>query len=111
MIVTAKNLINSKFASTGATEYTASDVRTIIDKFTAFNSDVGALTISIYIVPSLATFGDSNAIMKVYSIAAGVTKDFTELQLQILEAGDSIYVVASVGAKISIRCSGREVSS
>lgn len=111
MIVTAKCLINSQFATTGSTLYTASSVRTIIDKFTAYNSDAGAVTVSIYIVPVSGTFGNSNAVMKTYSIASGATKDFSELQNQILESGDSIYVVASVGSKLAVRASGREVSA
>lgn len=111
MIVTAKNLINSKFATSGAIEYTASGARAIIDKFTAFNSDGGTITLSIYIVPRTLSFGDSNAVMKIYSLTTGVTKDFTELQNQILEDGDAIYVAASTGAKVSIRCSGREVTA
>jgi hypothetical protein len=110
MAVTAMNLIEAKYASNSdTTEYTApTGTRTIIDKFTATNVDASARTISINIVSSGGSVGSSNLIMKTTSISAGDTYDFTEIQNQILNEGDSISCVASAGSAIVIRASGRE---
>lgn len=112
MSVTAKPLINSKFASnSNTTEYTTPSLtRTIIDKFTATNITAGAVTLSIYIVPSAGSAGTSNQIIKDVSIAAGATTDFSSLQNQILATGDFISVAASAVSSITIRASGREVT-
>lgn len=112
MSITAKALINAKYAASSVqAEYTApSSTKTIIDKFTATNSDASARTVTIHIVPSGETEGDSNAIMRATSIAAGATQDFTEIKNQILNPGDFISVVASVADKVVIRASGREVT-
>lgn len=112
MSVTAKALIEAKYAATSATtEYTAPvSTRTIIDKFTATNTDASAVTLTVYLVPSGGTAGGSNIIISAKSIATGVTSDLTELQNQILNAGDFISVLASTGSKMVIRASGREVA-
>ena len=48
MTVTAKTLVASKIAENAqTTQYTATNVRTIIDKFTATNYSAGAITLSI----------------------------------------------------------------
>ena len=112
MSVTAKPLINSKQAANAATtEYTTpTSTRTIIDKFTATNTTAGAITLTVYLVPSLGTAGATNTIISALSIAAGVTTDITQLQNQILAAGDFISVLASAATSITIRASGREVT-
>jgi hypothetical protein len=111
MSVTAKTLIESKFASNSSvTEYTApASTRTIVDKFTATNTDSGAVTITIYLVPSGDSFEDSNMVVKTKSVAAAATADVTELKNHVLNTGDLIVVVASVNNKMVIRASGREV--
>lgn len=112
MTVTAKCLLEAKYASDSATtEYTAPlNTKAIIDKFTATNVDSGAVTITVYIVPSGGTATDSNMIIKAYSISAGATQDFSSLQNQILNTGDFISILASVASKMVIRISGREVT-
>lgn len=112
MSVIAKPLINSKFASDSAeSEYEApSNTRTIVDKFTATNTHASAVTLTVYIVPSGGSAGASNTIIKAQSLAASETADLTELKNQILDAADTIDVVASVADKIVIRASGREIS-
>lgn len=110
MTVTAKALIDAKYAASSvATEYTASG-HTIIDKFTATNTDASAVTLTVYIVPSGGTAGGSNTVISAKSIAAGATSDLSELQNQILNTGDLISVFASTASKMVIRMSGREVT-
>lgn len=110
--VTAKVLINSRYAGSSATtEYTCpTSTRTIIDKFTATNTDSGALTITVYIVPSGGSATGSNTITKAYSISAGATVSLSEMQNQILAAGDFVSVLASSASKVVIRMSGREIA-
>lgn len=112
MAVTAKNLINSKYAADSATtEYTApASTRTIIDKFTATNITGGAVTLTVYLVPSGGSAGDSNKVISALSIAAGATDDIEELKNQILATGDFISVLAGAATSIVIRASGREVT-
>lgn len=112
MSVTVKTLFNAQYAAaSAATVYTVpSGNRTIIDKLTATNITGGAITITIYLVPSGGSAGATNTIISAESIAAGATKDFTALQNQILSVGDFISAFASSSSSIVIRGSGREVA-
>lgn len=110
MSITARCLIESKFAADSDTiEYT-STVHTIIDKFTVTNTDGSTQTVSINLIPSVASgvAADSNLIIKALSLTTGQTVDVDELKNQILNAGDVISVIASVASKVVIRASGRE---
>lgn len=113
MSIAAKVLIESQFApsSVAALYTTPSNTNTIIDKLTATNTDASnAHMITIFIVPVTQTSGSSNTIILAFSIAAGTTKDFTELQNQIVSAGGSIQIQASAASVITVRGCGREVS-
>lgn len=110
MTVTAKCLLESKQAENAqTTQYTATSVRTIIDKFTGYNGTGGAVTLTVNIVASGGAAGASN-VKVVKSIAAGETYTFPELTGQILNSGDFISTLASAAASINIRISGRENS-
>lgn len=113
MSILAKCLIEAKYASaSNATEYTApASTRTILDKFSATNTDGSSRTISVHLVPSGGSAGASNLITSVLSIGAGVSVDLPEMKNQILNAGDFISVVASVASKVVIRASGREITT
>lgn len=112
MSVVPAALIASKYASSSdTTEYTSpGGKKTIVDKFTACNTDASARTISIQIIQNGGSVGADKLIVKDKSISAGATADITELQNQILESGDQISVVASVASKVAIRASGRVVT-
>lgn len=91
--------------------YTApASKKVIIDKFTGQNSDGSSQTLNVNIVPNGGSVGASNLIMNATSIATTITKDFTELQNQILKPGDQVSVKASVTNKIVVRLSVRESS-
>lgn len=111
MSVTAKCLINAHYAgNSDTTEYTVPDnTRTIIDKFTATNTDASSQTISVNIVQLGDTLGGSNLITSALSISAGATVELTELKNHILGSGDIISCKASAASKVVIRASGREV--
>jgi len=110
--VTAKCLVESAYAASSATTvYTSpAATTTIIDKFTATNTDSGAHTITVYLVPSGGTAGGSNTITSAYSIAAGTAVELTELKNHVLATGDFISAFADSASKVIIRASGRQIA-
>lgn len=110
MTVIAKPIVGAKYASNAqTTEYTATGVRTIVDKFTGSNGTGGAVTLAVNVVSSGGSAGASNLIIS-KSLAAGETYTFPELVGQVLNSGDFISVIAGAATSIVIRISGREVS-
>lgn len=111
MAVQIKVLIPAKIAeSSQTTQYTASNVSTIIDKFTATNYDTSARTISVNLVTALDTAGNQNLIIKSKTLLPSETYTFPELVGQILAPGGFISTIASAASAINIRASGREVT-
>lgn len=111
MSVVARPLFTSKYAlDAETTQYTATNVRTIIDKFTAFNTDSGALTLTVKLVASGGTASADETIM-IKAIPAGESYTFPEVVGHVLETGGFISTIASTTNKIVIRASGREVTS
>lgn len=111
MSVTVKVLIAAKNAENAqTTQYTASGVTTIIDKFTATNYDTAARTLSVNLVTSGDTAGNQNLIVKTKTLQAGETYTFPEIVGQVLASGGFISTIASAATTINIRASGREVT-
>ena len=110
MAVTPKLLIAPKqIESTQTTQYTATGIKAIIDKFTATNTSAANVTMSVNLVNSAGAAGNSNLIVKTRTIAPGETYGCPELIGQVLEAGQFISTIASSASAITIRCSGREI--
>ena len=111
MTVTVKVLIPAKTAeSTQTTQYTASGVTTIIDKFTATNYSASAATISVNLVTGATTAGDANLITKTKTLQPSEVYTFPELVGQVLMPSSFISTIAGTASAINIRSSGREVS-
>jgi hypothetical protein len=111
MTVTVKVLIPAKIAeATQTTQYTATNVTTIIDKFTATNYSGSAATLSVNLVTSGDTAGNQNLITKTKTLAAGEVYTFPEIVGQVLMASGFISTIAGTATSINIRASGREVS-
>jgi hypothetical protein len=111
MTVTVKVLIPAKTAeSSQTTQYTASNVTTIIDKFTATNYTATAATLSVNLVTLGDTAGNQNLITKAKTLAASEVYTFPEIVGQVLIAGGFISTIAGTSTAINIRASGREVS-
>lgn len=112
MAVIAKPIIPAKQAENAQTDqYTApTGTRTIIDKFTATNTSAGAVSLSVNIINSGGSSGDSNLITKTKSLAAGEVYAFPELVGHVLNPGDKISTLASAATSITIRSSGREIT-
>ena len=111
MTVTVKNLVPAVIAAASqTTQYTATNVTTIIDKFTATNYSAVAATISVNLVTNGDTAGNQNLITKTKTLQAAETYTFPELVGQVLNAGGFISTIAGTAASINIRVSGREVT-
>lgn len=111
MTVTVKVLIPAKIAENSqTTQYTASSVTAIIDKFTATNYSVTAATISVNLVTSAASAGDANLITKTKTLQPSESYTFPELVGHALMPSGFISTLAGTAGSINIRSSGREVT-
>ena len=111
MTVTVKVLIPAKQAvGTQFTQYTATNCKTIIDKFTATNTTAGNVTISVNLVTSGGVPDVTNLIVDTRSLAPDETYTFPELVGQVLEPNGFISTIASAATSLTIRASGREIT-
>ena len=111
MTVTLKVLIPAKIAEAAqTTQYTATGVTTIIDKFTATNYSAAAATISVNLVTAADTAGNQNLITKTKTLQPAETYTFPELVGHVLAASGFISTIAGTATAINIRASGREVT-
>jgi hypothetical protein len=111
MAVTVKVLIPAKNAENSqTTQYTATNVTTIIDKFTAVNYTATAAVITVNLVTLAAVPGNSNVITYNKTLQPNETYTFPEIVGHSLAQGGFISTLAVTGSAISIRASGREVS-
>jgi len=109
--VTVKVLVPGKIVeATQTTQYTANNVTTIIDKFTATNYSATAAAISVNLVTVSFTAGNSNLISKTKTLQPAEVYTFPELVGQVLNPGDFISTLAGTATAINMRVSGREVS-
>ena len=80
MAVSSKVLIPSKLAEIAqTTQYTATNVKATIDKFTATNTDTADATLSVNLVAASGTPGAGNLIVDTRTIAPGETYTCPEL--------------------------------
>jgi len=111
MTVSVKVLIPAKIAEAAqTTQYTATGVTAIIDKFTATNYSGSAATLSVNLITSGDTSGNQNLIVKTKTLQAGETYTFPEIVGSALAAGGFISTIAGTATSINIRASGREIS-
>lgn len=111
MTVTVKVLIPAKTAeNTQTTQYTATGVTAIIDKFTATNYSASPATISVNLVTGADTAGNQNLITKTKTLQASETYTFPELVGHVLASTGFISTIAGTASAINIRASGREVT-
>lgn len=112
MAVIAKPIIASKQAENSqTTQYTApTGTRTIIDKFTATNTTVGAVALTVNLVTSAGSAAASNVVISAKSLSAGETYACPEVVGHVLNTGDFISTLAGAATSITIRASGREVT-
>jgi hypothetical protein len=110
MSTAAKAIIPSKANENAqTTQYTSTDVQTIIDKFVVNNTTAGNVTFAVNLVNSGGTAGTANLILS-KTILAGQCYTCPELIGHVLEAGDFISTIAGAAASLTIRASGRQIS-
>lgn len=111
MTVTVKNIIPRKQAeSSETTQYTATGVTTIIDKFTVTNTTAGVVAITVKLIASGGGASAANTIISAKGIAAGETYTAPELVGQVLAPGGFISTLAGSATSLTISASGREIS-
>jgi len=111
MTIVVSAIIPAKTAeNTQTTQYTSTGVSTIIDKFTATNYSASPATLSVNLVTSAGSAGNSNLITKTKTLLAGEVFTFPELVGQVLNAGDFISTIAGTASAVNIRASGRVIS-
>lgn len=111
MAVTPTVLVSAKTVEAAqTTQYTASNVTTIIDKFTVTNYSSVAVNISVNIVPYNSSASSSNLIVKARTLQPNATATFSELVGQVLTSGSFISTLASTASSLNMRVSGREIS-
>jgi hypothetical protein len=111
MTVSVKVLVPAKTVeNVQTTQYTATGVTAIIDKFTATNFTATAATISVNLVTAAGSAGNSNLITKTKTLQASEVYTFPELVGQVLGIGDFISTIAGTASAINMRVSGREVT-
>ena len=111
MTVQVKVLVPAKTVeNTQTTQYTATNVTTIIDKFTATNYSASAATISVNLVTTSFSAGNNNLITKTKTLQPAEVYTFPELVGQVLGNGDFISTIAGTASAINMRVSGREVT-
>ena len=111
MTVNVKVFIPAKIAeAVQTTQYTATGVTALIDKFTATNYSAVAATISVNLVTAADTAGNQNLIVKTKTLQPAETYTFPELVGAALAPGGFISTIAGTATSINIRANGREIS-
>jgi hypothetical protein len=112
MAVIATVLIPAKFAETApTTQYTAANVTTIIDKFTATNISSAATQIAVNLVTAGDTPGDNNAVVTSRTLSPNETYIFPEIVGSVILPGGYISTRCEAYPAVTIRASGREISA
>jgi hypothetical protein len=111
MAITVLNIIPRGYAAnTQSTQYTSSNAKTVIDKFTVTNVSSSAADISVNLVAEGDTASDADLVVDARTIAAGETYTCPELIGQVLESGGFISTLASASSALVLSASGRVIT-
>ena len=111
MTVTVVNIIPRKHAeNTQTVQYTATNCKTIIDKFTVTNTAASTVQFSVNLVASTGSASMSNRVLNLKSITPNETYNCPEVVGQTLESGGFISTVAGAASALTISASGREIT-
>lgn len=111
MTVTVKTIIARKQAENAqASQYTALNCKTIIDKFTVTNTSAVNVPFSVNLVAQGDVPGNQNLVLKTRSVAPNETYTCPELVGQTLEQGGFISTLAGAATSLTISASGREIT-
>ena len=111
MTVVVKVLIPAKQAeSAQTTQYTATNAKAIIDKFTVTNTSASNTTFSCNLVTVVGVANAANLIIDARTIVPDETYTCPELVGHVLDSGGFISTLASAATSLTIRASGREIT-
>jgi hypothetical protein len=111
MTVTVTVLVPPKqMEASQTTQYTATNVRAIIDKATITNTDTVARTFSVNIVTSGGAAGNGNLVIDTRTVQPDETYLCPELVGHVLAPGGFISTIASNATSLTLRVSGREIT-
>lgn len=111
MTVTVSVLVPPKqMEASQTTQYTATNVRAIIDKATVTNTDTVSRTFSVNIVTSGGAAGVSNLVIDTRTVQPDETYLCPELVGHVLAPGGFISTIASNATSLTLRVSGREIT-
>jgi len=109
MAITPKRLVSgSQLTTSAATYYTAVNAKARIDAMVLVNTTGGAITATVYLVPSGGSAAASNTILQTHSIAANSEYVVPGAIGQWLEGGGTIQALASGATSITLVASGVE---
>lgn len=111
MAIQIINIIPRKQAEAVQTaQYTSTNSKTLIDKFTATNTSANNVDISVNLVANGGTASDANLVVDTRTLAPQETYTFPELVGQLLESGGFISTLASAATSITISATGRVIT-
>jgi hypothetical protein len=111
MTVTVTVLVPPKqMEASQTTQYTATNVRAIVDKATVTNTDTVSRTFSVNIVTSGGSAGVSNLVIDTRTVQPDETYLCPELVGHVLAPGGFISTIASNATSLTLRVSGREIT-
>lgn len=111
MTVAVKVLVPAKqLENTATTQYTAANVRAIIDKATVTNTSASNVTLSVHIANPGGAAANSNLIINSRTIVPNETYLCPELVGQVMESGSLLITTAGSATSLTMRVSGREVT-
>jgi hypothetical protein len=111
MTITVKNLIPRKQAENAqTTQYTATNCKARIDKFTVTNTTASNAVFSVNLVASGGSPSASNLVLSSRAIAPGEAYTCPELVGQVLESGGFISTLAGTASALTISASGIEIT-
>ena len=84
----------------------AANTQVIVKRAVFTNVTAGAITITVYRVPSAGTPGATNTLIGDYSISANTSYVSPELANMVLNPGDTVQALASAATSINAFASG-----
>lgn len=111
MSVLVKALIPAKQAENlQTTQYTATNCKARIDKFTVTNTTASNVVFSVNLVASGGSPSTSNLVLSSRAIAPGEAYSCPELVGQVLESGGFISTLAGTASALTISAAGIEIT-
>ena len=111
MTVTIENLATAELTTSTVAIYTSpTNARTRVTHANVVNYSGGAVTYSAWRVNSGGSAANSNKITSLKSVATNASDQCPEINGQVLEPGDAIYMAASANTALVVTMSGQQVT-